>query len=76
MFDYLEWVARLTSHIPDRRAQGIHYVDPLLVRRLLVDPECPSEGEITVEMSFVPVAGGGVETQCMPSTRKSCDFIR
>ena len=24
-FDYLEWIARLTSHIPERGAQSLHY---------------------------------------------------
>ena len=25
VFDYLEWIARLTSHIPDKGAQTVHY---------------------------------------------------
>jgi hypothetical protein len=24
-YDYLEWIARLTSHIPDRGTQLVHY---------------------------------------------------
>jgi len=59
-YDFLEWIARLTSHIPDRGTQLIHYYGAYsnahrgIARRREIFIEVPPEGEPILRDPTVP----------------------